>query len=243
MTFNAGHEYHISVASWGRSPYNRCSDLIPPSHALVLFGVGSPIVVDVEESARRAQIEIVAAVQNVPGEPAVLDRTRLVLNTAVPVEVLELPFLVPLFNPQNRQRASAEAFRAGFTRAFNLIDPTAVVPSSWTLGCGIYINSGCTVGAAVMLDDFVFVNRGASLGHHVQLGRFVSIGPGAVLAGQVKVGAGSLIGAGAVIVPGITIGENALVGAGAVVTRDVPPQALVAPHPTRLVNNLRGVPR
>jgi acetyltransferase-like isoleucine patch superfamily enzyme len=87
------------------------------------------------------------------------------------------------------------------------------------------------------------VNRGASLGHHVQLGRFVSIGPGAVLCGQVKVGAGSLIGAGAVIVPGITIGENAMVGAGAVVTRDVPRQALVAPHPTRLVSHLRGVPR
>jgi sugar O-acyltransferase (sialic acid O-acetyltransferase NeuD family) len=205
-------------------------------NSLVLFGVGSLVVVDVEESARRAGFEIAAAIHNVPGEAAVLDRSRLVAHTAVPLAALELPFLVPLFKPQNRQRASGEAYAAGFIRACNLIDPTATVPSSWSLGCGIYINSGCTIGAATSLDDFVFVNRGASIGHHVALARFVSIGPGAVLGGMVKVGAGALIGAGAVIVPGITVGENALIGAGAVITRDVPPQVVVAPSPTRWIS-------
>jgi len=78
-------------------------------YRLVLYGVGSPIVVDVEESARRAGIEIVAAVHNVPGASMMLDPTRLVAHTAVPAEALDLPFLVPLFTPQNRQRASDEA--------------------------------------------------------------------------------------------------------------------------------------
>jgi sugar O-acyltransferase (sialic acid O-acetyltransferase NeuD family) len=209
-------------------------------NSLVLFGVGSLVVVDIEESARRAGFEIAAAIHNVPGEAAVLDRSRLVPHTAVPLAALELPFLVPLFNPQNRQRASAEAYAAGFIRACNLIDPTAVVPSSWSLGCGIYVNSGCTIGAATSLDDFVFVNRGASIGHHVEMGRFVSIGPGAVLGGMVKVGAGVLIGAGAVIVPGITIGENALIGAGAVIARDVPPHAVVTSSPARAIASQPG---
>lgn len=209
------------------------------STGLVLYGVGSPIVVDVEESARRAGCEIVAAVHNVSGEPCIFDRSHLCSHAAIPPEALSQPFLVPLFNPQNRQRAAAEAFSLGFAQPGNLIDPTSAVPALWNLGAGIYINSGCAIGAASTLDDFVFVNRGASIGHHVVLGRYVSIGPGAVVSGQVTIGSGVLIGAGAVIMAGITIGENAVVGPGAVITRDVPPHALAAGKPMRLVTKSR----
>jgi acetyltransferase-like isoleucine patch superfamily enzyme len=43
------------------------------------------------------------------------------------------------------------------------------------------------------------------------------------------------IGIGAVILPGITVGKGAQVGAGAVVTADVPPYAVVAGNPARLL--------
>lgn len=43
------------------------------------------------------------------------------------------------------------------------------------------------------------------------------------------------IGSGAVVLGGIEIGEGALVGAGAVVTRDVPPGAVVAGNPGRVI--------
>jgi acetyltransferase-like isoleucine patch superfamily enzyme len=43
------------------------------------------------------------------------------------------------------------------------------------------------------------------------------------------------IGSGAVIMCDVTIGEGALIGAGSVVTRDVPPGAVVAGNPARLV--------
>ena len=36
-------------------------------HEVVLYGVGSPIVVDIDESLARAGITIAAAVQNVDG--------------------------------------------------------------------------------------------------------------------------------------------------------------------------------
>lgn len=46
------------------------------------------------------------------------------------------------------------------------------------------------------------------------------------------------IGSGAVILPGITIGENAVIGAGAVVTKDVPPNTVVAGCPARVLRKV-----
>lgn len=46
------------------------------------------------------------------------------------------------------------------------------------------------------------------------------------------------IGAGATILPGVTVGENAIVAAGAVVSRDVPPNAVVAGIPAKVVKTL-----
>lgn len=46
------------------------------------------------------------------------------------------------------------------------------------------------------------------------------------------------IGAAATILPGVTIGENAIVAAGAVVSRDVPPNTVVAGVPARIIKTL-----
>ena len=48
----------------------------------------------------------------------------------------------------------------------------------------------------------------------------------------------AFIGSGAVLLCGITVGENALIGAGSVVTRDVPPDTVVAGNPARVVKSL-----
>jgi len=46
------------------------------------------------------------------------------------------------------------------------------------------------------------------------------------------------IGAGAVILPGVTIGARSVVGAGSVVTKDVPPDSVVAGNPAKIIRNL-----
>ncbi len=158
----------------------------------------------------------------------------------IPEAIKTLPFLVPLFSPSNRQKAVIEALALGFTIPFSLVDSSVRVPRSFHAGVGLYINAGCTLGAASELDEFVFINRGVCLGHHARVAKFVSIGPGAVVGSLVYIGMGAFIGAGAIVLPELRIGCNSIVGAGAVVTADVPDNSLVTGNPARIVKE--GIP-
>ena len=54
---------------------------------------------------------------------------------------------------------------------------------------------------------------------------------------------GASIGTGASILPNTSIGENAIVGAGSVVTRDVPPNAIVAGNPAKVLRFIHQQPK
>jgi UDP-2-acetamido-3-amino-2,3-dideoxy-glucuronate N-acetyltransferase len=49
---------------------------------------------------------------------------------------------------------------------------------------------------------------------------------------------GASIGSSATLLAGITVGEKAIVGAGAVVTKDVPPETIVAGSPARIMRRV-----
>jgi acetyltransferase-like isoleucine patch superfamily enzyme len=55
----------------------------------------------------------------------------------------------------------------------------------------------------------------------------------------VTIGNDVWVGGGATILPGVHVGDGAVIGAGAVVTRDVPPLAIVAGVPAKLVRYRR----
>jgi acetyltransferase-like isoleucine patch superfamily enzyme len=49
---------------------------------------------------------------------------------------------------------------------------------------------------------------------------------------------GASIGSSATLLSGITVGENAIIGAGSVVTKDVPPNTVVAGNPARVLRRI-----
>ncbi|MCK6620536.1 MAG: N-acetyltransferase [Calditrichaceae bacterium] len=49
---------------------------------------------------------------------------------------------------------------------------------------------------------------------------------------------GASLGSNATILAGISVGENAIVGAGSVVTKDVPPNTIVAGNPARIIRKI-----
>ena len=93
----------------------------------------------------------------------------------------------------------------------------------------------------------------------MELGEYVGWGPGAKVLGSehtgdpadvpiiqtdlvikpVRVGRWADIGVNAVLLPGVSVGEGAIVGAGAIVTQDVPPYAVVAGVPAKILRYRR----
>ena len=47
------------------------------------------------------------------------------------------------------------------------------------------------------------------------------------------------IGSGVTLLCGITVGENAIVGAGSMVTKDIPPDTIVAGNPAKIVGKIK----
>lgn len=103
----------------------------------------------------------------------------------------------------------------------NIIDATAVVSKSMTLGEGNFIGKHAIVNIGTQIGNFCIINSGAVIEHDVLIEDFAHISTNSTLCGNVKIGFGSHIGAGSVIKQGITIGNNSLIGIGSVVTKDI----------------------
>ncbi|MFZ5962593.1 hypothetical protein ACOXXX_06535 [Thalassococcus sp. BH17M4-6] len=210
---------------------------MPDRDSVVLFGVKSPLVVDVEETLIRAGVELVAAVA-MDDTSRLLDRSRQVALDDFLDPDFDIGILPCAFAPANRRALVDTAMDIGLILAPALVDPTATLAQSCRRGAGSYVNAGAVIGGATMLGECVLVNRAASIGHHSVIGAYASIGPGATIAGNVRIGADAIVGAGAVILPDRRIGDGAVVAAGSVVRRDVAPGTLVSGNPAR-VSRLR----
>jgi len=148
---------------------------------LILYGAGSQLIVDVQESCARAGWRIAASVRNVDGPAYSDERCTIALDQLTPSH-RKLPLLVPVFTPELRRIAVEEALRKGFANAATLIDPTAVVASSAQLGGGCYINAGCVIGGSAVLGDFIIMNSSARVAHHCRVGITCRSGPGSPFA-------------------------------------------------------------
>jgi acetyltransferase-like isoleucine patch superfamily enzyme/dTDP-4-dehydrorhamnose 3,5-epimerase-like enzyme len=106
------------------------------------------------------------------------------------------------------------------------IENDVVVGDRVTVKCGVQLWDG------VRIEDDVFIGPNATFSND----RFPRSRkrPPTFLATVVKEGAS--IGANATILPGVTIGRGAMVGAGAVIVESVPPYAVVAGNPARIVS-------
>jgi maltose O-acetyltransferase len=109
-----------------------------------------------------------------------------------------------------------------------------------TIGNGVFINAGCCfdTSALVTIGNRVTISYNVTFvtGDHI-------IGPQESRAGEsnprsITIEEGAWLGARSTVLPGVTIGHGAIVAAGAIVTKDVPPNTLVAGVPARPLKSL-----
>lgn len=113
------------------------------------------------------------------------------------------------------------------------------VQKNATIGKGCKISSHSFICEGVVIEDGVFIGHGVMFINDIY--------PRATnAAGELQteadwkvettlIGKGASVGSNATILARVRVGENAIVGAGSVVTKDVPPNAVVAGNPARVL--------
>jgi acetyltransferase-like isoleucine patch superfamily enzyme len=117
------------------------------------------------------------------------------------------------------------------------------------IGAFVEVQRGVKIGKSVKISTHTFICEGVTIEDDVFVGHNVSFindrYPRATANGRLQsaqdweciptlVKRGASIGTSTTILCGVTIGENAIVGAGSVVTKDVPPNTIVAGVPARV---------
>ena len=120
-------------------------------------------------------------------------------------------------------------------KVISLINSSASISSSATIGDGVFINRNVTVNTLTTIGKNAILNTGCIIDHECQILENVHVAPGAVLAGNVKVGAGTFIGANAVIKQGVEIGNNVVIGAGTVVLSNIADGNKIVGNPHRFI--------
>jgi len=120
------------------------------------------------------------------------------------------------------------------------IGPFVEIQKGAKIGQRCKISSHSFICEGITIEDEVFVGHGVTFTNDrypratTESGALQSDADWTCQNTLVKRGAS--IGSGATLLGGITIGENALIGAGSVVTRDVPPNAVVAGNPAIILH-------
>lgn len=123
------------------------------------------------------------------------------------------------------------------------IEPGAIIRDRVTIEDQAVIMMGAVINIGAHIGKESMIDMNAVLGARAYVGTRCHVGAGSVLAGVLEPPSATpviieddvMIGANCVILEGVKVGKGAVVAAGSVVTTDVPPGAVVAGIPAKVI--------
>lgn len=121
---------------------------------------------------------------------------------------------------------------------------TITIGDDCGFGAGITVHSSVegsvAIGNKCIIAGHTYIGGGQ---YHTDSTDIPIVDQGHIKDQHLVIGDGCWIGAGAVVVNGVRVGHDAIIAAGAVVTKDVPPFAVVAGVPARVIKSRAEQPQ
>jgi UDP-perosamine 4-acetyltransferase len=204
----------------------------------IVIGAGGQARIVYEILQSNDNIDVVAFIDNIPGES---DEDIMGIPVLGPHSVVSdliddgvEGFIVAIGDNEVRSQYFEKFQKMGLVPV-NAVHHTAYISPSAKLGEGVVVQSSVKVMTNATIGDNTIINTGTIIEHEVSIDDHAHVGPGTTVAGRVYIGSMAFVGMGCAVKEYTEIGDDAVVGAGSVVLDDVAPGSLVAGSPAEII--------
>lgn len=199
----------------------------------VIFVGAGEYAESVYDSMSKKKYDLIGFVDDIKtgshmGRPIIASRIEQVPNFR------EYAYFISIGDTEPRKRLFEEVKRLGL-ETINIIDKTAMIASSVSIGTGNFIGKMAIVNIGTVIGDNNMVNSKALIEHHCTIKNHTRIATSTVMNGDVVVEDGAYLGSMACCIGQQRLGEFSVIGAGAVVLGDIEPHCTAVGVPAKVI--------